>query len=136
MVQRRKKKRFGRLLWRDCQGSWNQLPEIRTSNTFNIYGKAAALSSDYPQPFVLTTQMEAKNADGSHQDICHFVPTACILGDKASSPMGTRKDGCRVHPHPHTHTVYTQHVCVYICIYLEHIIMSTINVKSILNAKC
>lgn len=99
------KKRFGRLLWRDCQGSWNQLPEIRTSNTFNIYGKAAALSSDYPQPFVLTTQMEAKNADGSHQDICHFVATACILGDKASSPMGTRKDGCRV---------FTICMCMYI----------------------
>lgn len=33
--------------------------------------------------------MEAKDADRSHQDICHFTPTASLISDKASSPMGT-----------------------------------------------
>lgn len=33
--------------------------------------------------------MEAKDADRSHQDICHFMATACLISDKASSPVGT-----------------------------------------------
>lgn len=34
--------------------------------------------------------MEAKDADGPHQDICHFMATASLISDKASSPRGHR----------------------------------------------
>lgn len=34
--------------------------------------------------------MEAKDADRSHQDICHFMATASLISDKASSPHGHR----------------------------------------------
>lgn len=37
--------------------------------------------------------MEAKDADRSHQDICHFVATASLISDKASSPVGTVRGG-------------------------------------------
>lgn len=35
--------------------------------------------------------MEAKAADRSHQDICHFMATASLISDKASSPVGTER---------------------------------------------
>lgn len=43
--------------------------------------------------YVLTRQMEAKDADGSHQDICHFTATASLISDKASSPVGVGGGG-------------------------------------------
>lgn len=50
--------------------------------------KTTAPLSHHPQVFALTRQMEAKDADGSHQDICRFMVTACLIGDKASLPVG------------------------------------------------
>lgn len=37
--------------------------------------------------------MEAKDADRSHQDICHFVATASLISDEASSPVGAGLGG-------------------------------------------
>lgn len=99
-----RRKSWRSLRW-DCQGrSVSTSTKSRASNTFNIYGKkkrgkrrrkkktrTTALCSHHPEPFVLTRQMEAKDADGSHQDICHFMATACLISDKASSPVGTRR---------------------------------------------